>query len=266
MFYLIEFFKSLGESLARGFFFFFLSCLLAFGLTHRQWISQSIEKISPEKIINPYFVAVMDENVDSDKLKALTAKLPGVLSIEDKNTEENRHKLTQLISQLGSDYRLSSELVNFQSLRISLNPSLSAESLSFVRDQVVKFGGKNHITATDVKYPEVTNVIKSHPFYTFLARFGDWGVICFLAFFWVISFWLNYDIFRSRSYIIEKFQRRTFVAAKTLAGGLFLVIILFSGLGLLNGTLKILDLIVLLMIFSVCWTFTMQDWKWKPRL
>lgn len=266
MFYLVEFFKSLGESLIRGFGFFFFSCLLAFSLTHRPWIASTIEKISPEKIINPYFVAVMDETVDARKMKSFAAKLPGVLSIQEKGQEESRGKIGKLIAQLGSDYKLSSELMNFKSVRIALNPSLSHESLEFVRDQIVKMGGKDHLTATNVKYPEVTSVMKAHPFYSFIGKAGDWGVVGIIAMFWVISYWLCYDVFRSRSYIIEKFQRKKLVASKTIATGLSVVVVLFTGLGLLNGTLKFFDSIILLMVFSVFWTFSMQDWKWKPTL
>jgi hypothetical protein len=266
MFYLVEFFKSLGESLIRGFSFLFFSCLLAFGLTHRPWIAKTIERISPEKIASPYFVAVMDENVDELRLKNLMAKLPGVLSIHDRTAEESRGKLGQLVSQLGPDYQISPDLMNFRSVRITLSTSLSRESLDFVRAQIVKYAGKEHLTATEVKYPEVTNVMKAHPFYKFLRTAGDWGVIGVLAIFWIISYWLCYDVFRSRSYIIEKFQRRKLVASKSIAVGLSVIVTLFAALGVLNGTLKFLDTIILLMVFSVFWTFSMQDWRWKPTL
>jgi predicted small integral membrane protein len=266
MFYLTEFFKSLGESLIRGFSFFLFSCLLAFSLTHRPWIAEVVEKISPQKIVNPYFVAVMDEQVDASKLKTLITRLPGVLSITDKTSEESQGKLNQLVSQLGTDYSVSADLMNFKSVRIALNPSLSQESLDFVREQVVKFGGKEHLTATDVKYPEVTSVMRAHPFYHFLEKAGDWGIIGILAICWIVSFWLCYDLFRSRSYLIEKFQRKKLVASKTIAVGLSLVVIAFCGLGLLNGTLKFFDTIVLLMVFSIFWTFSMQEWRWKSIL
>lgn len=266
MFYITEFFKSLGESLIRGFSFLFFSCLLAFSLTHRPWIAQTVEKITPEKIVNPYFVAVMDETVDATKLKSLVTRLPGVLSIQDKSSEESRGKLGQLVSQLGTDYQVISDLMNFKSVRIALNPSLSQESLAFVRDQVVKYAGADHLTATDVKYPEVTSVMKAHPFYEFIGRAGDWGVIGFIALCWIISFWLTYDVFRSRSYIIEKFQRKKLVASKTIATGLAMVVVTFCGLGLLNGTLKFFDTVILFMVFSVFWTFSMQEWRWKPTL
>ena len=225
-----------------------------------------VEKITPEKIVNPYFVAVMDDQVDADKIKSLAARLPGVLSIVDKNSEESRGKINQLVNQLGSDYQVSTELMNFKSVRIALNPSLSQDSLDFVREQIVKFGGKEHMTATDVKYPEVTGVMKSHPFYKFIGKAGDWGIIGVLAIFWIISFWLSYDVFRTRAYIIEKFQRKKLVASKTIATGLAVVVVAFSGLGLLNGTLKFFDTILLLMVFSVFWTFSMQEWRWKNTL
>ena len=225
-----------------------------------------VDKISPQKIVNPYFVAVMDDQVDAAKLKNLITRLPGVLSITDKTSDESRGRLDQLVTQLGNDYQVSTDLMNFKSVRIALNPSLSQESLDFVREQVVKFGGQDHMTATDVKYPEITNVMKSHPFYKFLGKSGDWGIVALVAIGWIISFWLCYDLFRSRSYLIEKFQRKKLVASKTIAVGLSLVVIAFSGLGLLNGTLKFFDTIILLMVFSIFWTFSMQDWRWKPTL
>jgi hypothetical protein len=266
MFYLIEFFKSLGESLIRGFSFLLFSCLLAFSLTHRSWIAKTIEKVSPEKMVNPYFVAVLDGKADAGKIKDIVGKLPGVLAIDENESVKGQQKLQKLVASLGNDYKLSNDLMDFRSLRIVLSSTLSMQSLGFVREQVVKLGGKEHVTATDVKYPEVTNVMKTHPFYEFLARAGDWGVVGLVSLFWIISYWLCYNVFRSRSYIIEKFQRKRLVAAKSLAAGLGLVVVGFSVMGIFNGTLRILDLAVLFMVFSVFWTFSMQEWRWKPTL
>lgn len=266
MFYLKEFFKSIGESPIRGLSFLFFSCLLAMSLTHRSMIAKTIERVTPEKMVNPYFVAVVDGAVDAEKIKGVLGRLPGVLAIDDKESERSRSKLNGLVAQLGADYALDSNLMNFKSLRIVLSPSLSVESLDFVRNQVVKMGGKDHVTATEIKYPEVTSVMKAHPFYSFLSKAGDWGVVGILAIFWIISYWLCYDVFRSRSYIIEKFQRKKLVAAKSIASGLMIVLMTFIGLGIWNGTLKVFDSVILFMVFSVFWTFSMQEWRWKPTL
>lgn len=266
MFYLKEFFKSLGESAFRGFFFFFFSCLLALGLTHRPYLSRSIEMITPEKMVHPYFVTVMDGTVNSLKIQSLATKLPGVLGVNETESAKDQGKLQALARELGSEYDIDSELMNFKSMRIVLNPTLSAESLDFIRDQILKGGGRDHMTATPIKYPEVASVMNAHPFYKFLGESGDWGIIGVLALLWVISFWLCYDVFRSRSYIIEKFQRKKLVAAKSMATGLGLIVFLFSALGIWHGTLKFFDLVLLLMVFSVFWTFSMQEWKWKPTL
>ena len=266
MFYLKEFFKSLGESIFRGFFFFLFSCLLAFSLTHRPWIAKTIDKISPEKMVNPYFVAVIDGSVDGQKLLNIMGNLPGVVSINEAGAEADQGKLQKLMGQLGSDYTLSADMLNFKSIRVIMNPSLSPESLQFVRDQAVKLGGKEHVSATEVKFPEVTKVMKSHPFYSFISKAGDWGVVVVLSIFWIVSYWLCYDVFRSRSYIIEKFQRKKLVAAKSIASGLGLVMVTFVGLGIFDGTLKFFDIVILFMVFSIFWTFSMQDWRWKPTL
>jgi hypothetical protein len=266
MFYLTEFFKSLGDSLLRGFFFFLFSCLLAMGLTHRPWIAKTIEKITPEKMVNPYFVAVLDGTAEPSRIRSVIGKLPGVLSIDDGDTERGQARLNALVSELGTNYNLSNDIMNFKSLRIVLSSSLSPESLDFVREQVVKLGGKEHVTATEVKYPEITGLMKTHPFYVFVHQAGDWGVIGLLALLWIVSYWLCYNVFRSRAYLIEKFQRKKMVAAKSLAMGLGIVMIAFSALGIWNGTLRVLDFSVLFMVFSVFWTFSMQEWRWKPTL
>jgi hypothetical protein len=264
--YLKEFFKTLGESPLRGAIFFLLSCLLATGLTHRPWITRTIEKITPEKMVSPYFVAVLDGSVDEHKIKAVLSELPGIVGVDDKESDRSRSKLKALVGALGKDYTLENGLMDFKSLRVVLSPSLSMESLDFIRAQVVKMGGKEHVTATEIKYPEVTAVMKAHPFYGFLSKVGDWGVVAILALFWIISYWLCYDVFRSRSYIIEKFQRRRHVAAKSIATGLGVVFFVFNIIGVWNGTLKFFDSIILLMVFSVFWTFSMQEWRWKPTL
>jgi hypothetical protein len=266
MFYLKEFFKSIGESPIRGMSFLFFSCLLAMSLTHRPWIVKTIEQVTPEKMVNPYFVAVIDGSVDALKIKEVLSRLPGVVSIDDKESDRSRSKLNKLVGQLGADYTLDASLMDFKSLRIIMSPSLSTESLDFVREQVVKMGGKEHVSATDINYPEVTAVMKAHPFYAFLAKAGDWGVVGILSIFWMISYWLCYDVFRTRSYIIEKFQRKKLVAAKSIATGLGIVFAIFTAVGIWNGTLKFFDSIILLMVFSVFWTFSMQDWRWKPTL
>jgi len=266
MFYLKEFLKSIGESPFRGATFLLLSCLLGMSLTHRSWIAKTIQKISPEKMVNPYFVAVMDGSVDVVKVKNVLEKLPGIVAVDDKESDRSRSKINSLVSQLGNDYTLTEDLMNFNSIRVVLSRSLSVESLDFVRQQVIKMGGKEHISATDVKYPEVTTLMKSHPFYLYLSKAGDWGVVGVIAFFWIISYWLCYDVFRSRSYIIEKFQRKKLVAAKSIATGLVFVFVFFTALGIWNGTLKFFDSIILLMIFSSCWTFSLKEWRWKPIL
>jgi hypothetical protein len=43
-------------------------------------------------------------------------------------------------------------------------------------------------------------------------------------------------------------------------------LVFFTAMGVFNGTLKFFDLILLLMVFSVFWTFSMQAWRWKPTL
>lgn len=234
-------------------------------LTHRPWVEGIISKISPEKMVNPYFVAILDGSVDSQRLTAYMDQLPGVVDVSE-NSRDGKSKLNQLVNKLGSDYSLSANLLNFKTYRIVLSPVLSRESLEFIRGQAVKLGGKDHLTATDIKYPEVTNVMKTHPFYAFLDKSGDWGVVGILAVLWIVSFWLCYDVFRSRSYLIERFQRRKYVAAKAMATGLSMVFVLFTALGLWHGTLKVFDLILLFMVFAVFWSFSMQNWKWKPTL
>jgi hypothetical protein len=266
MFYLKEFFKSIGESPLRGTSFLFFSCLLAMALTHRPWVAKTIVQVTPEKMVNPYFVAVIDGSVDAGKMKNILARLPGVVAIDDKESERSRSKLNTLVGQLGADYSLDANLMNFKSLRVVMNPSLSTESLNFVRNQAVAMGGKDRVSATEIKFPEVTAVMKAHPFYSFITKAGDWGVIAILGLFWIISYWLCYDVFRSRSYIIEKFQRKKLVAAKSIATGLGLVFVTFTVFGIWNGTLKVMDSVILLMIFSVFWTFSMQEWRWKPTL
>jgi hypothetical protein len=204
--------------------------------------------------------------VNAEGIRNVMKKIPGVMAVSFVDENDRREKIDSLVRELGPDYAIDSSLLNFRSLRFVMNPSLSRASLEFIRGQVVKAGGETHMSATSIRYPEVANVMNTHPFYRFLGKAGDWGVIGVLALFWIVSFWLCYDVFRSRSYLIEKFQRRKLVAAKSIATGLVLIVIMFTGMGIWHETLKFFDLVVLFMIFSVFWTFSMQEWRWKPTL
>jgi len=263
MFYLKEFFKSIGDSVFRGFSFILFSSLLAFSLTHRPWVQTIVEKITPEKMVNPYFSIVIDETVNKDVFFAKVKGLPGVQFIDDQVNQEAQEKLSRLVAELGTDYQMRSPADSMTAAKVIMNQSISPETMQFIKAEVEKTGGNGHITSSEIKFPEITKSMSTHPFFSFLKKSGDWGVILILALAWMISFWLCYETFRTRSYLIERYQRKKFVAAKSMATGLSIFVLLFSGLGILNGTLKVFDVIILLMIFSVFWTFSMQDWKWR---
>ncbi len=263
MFYLKEFYKSLGDSLFRGFSFFLFSCVLAFALTHRPWIQTIVEKVTPEKMVNPYFSVVIDQTVDKDAFTKKVQSLPGVQFVDDRVNQEAQEKLTKLVAELGSDYQMSVPNELMTAVKVVMNQSVSIESMQFIKTQVERSAGKDHITSGEIKFPEISKSMSSHPVYSFLKKSGAWGVIGLLALAWIISFWLCYDTFRTRSYLIERYQRKKYVAAKSLATGLGSVLLLFVGFGILNGTLKVFDVIILLMVYSVFWTFSMQDWKWR---
>lgn len=263
MFYLKEFFKSLGDSVFRGFSFFFFSCVLAFALTHRPWVQGIVEKVTPEKMVNPYFSVVIDQSVDKDQFLAKVKGLPGVQFVDDKVNQEAQEKLNKLVAELGTDYQMSAPSEMMTALKVVMNQSISMETMQFIKAQVERTGGKNHVTSGEIKFPEITKSMSSHPVYSFLKKSGAWGIVALLGLAWMISFWLCYDTFRTRSYLIERYQRKKYVAAKSIAAGLGSVLMLFIGLGILNGTLKVFDVIILMMVFSVFWTFSMQDWKWR---
>lgn len=263
MFYLKEFYKSLGDSLFRGFSFFLFSCVLAFALTHRPWIQNVVEKVTPEKMVNPYFSVVIDHTIDKEIFMSKVQGLPGVQFVDDRVNQDAQEKLTKLVAELGSDYQMSAPSEMMTAMKIVMNQSISPETMQFIKTQVERTGGKDHVTSGEIKFPEITKSMSSHPIYAFLKKSGAWGVIALLSLAWVISFWLCYDTFRTRSYLIERYQRKKYVAAKSLAAGLGSVLLLFVGFGILNGTLKVFDVIILMMVFSVFWTFSMQDWKWR---
>lgn len=215
-------------------------------------------------MVNPFFVAVIEQSPDAgtdvDRLKTIQ----GVAGVIIDDQEESKQKISSLVSGLGADYVIDQNLLSFKTVKVLLSPSLSQESLEYVRSEVLKSAKIDSINASDVKYPELASTMQSHPFYLYLKRMGDWGVVGVISLLWIISYWLLFDTFRARGYLIEKFQRKRLVAAKSMAAGLSIIYALFIGFGIWNQTLKFFDIIILFMIFSVVWTFMMKQWKWKP--
>ena len=266
MFYLKEFFKIFEDSPFKGASFVFLTSLLAISLTHREWINHLVVQITPEKMVHPYFVAFLEGSSNLTQLQNVMKEFPGIISVQKRDSSESKLKIMKLVSKLGKGYGLDEKLMNHHSLKITLNPSLSRESLEFVRSQMIKLGKKNNLNASDIKYPELTKEMQAHPFYQFIEKAGDWGLIFILTFFWAVSYLLCYPYFRSRSYLIEKFQRKKNVSSKILSTGMGLILILFGAFGIWNGTLKILDLGVLIALFVTAWSFMLLDWRWNSRL
>ncbi len=214
-------------------------------------------------MVNPYFSIVIDQTVDKEAFLAKVSSLPGVQFVDDKVNQQAQEKLNKLVAELGTDYQMTAPSELMTAFKVVMNQTISVETMQFIKAQVERTGGKDHITSGAIRFPEIAKSMSGHPVYSFLKHSGSWGIIAILALAWMISFWLCYDVFRTRSYLIERFQRKKYVAAKSIASGLGVVVLLFSGLGIFNGTLKVFDVIILLMVFSVFWTFSMQDWKWR---
>lgn len=265
MFYLKEFFKIFEDSPIKGAMFLFWSCVLASSLTHRVWISQTIQQITPEKMIHPYFVAFLEGPTHLKKMKNIMKEFPGVISVKDRDNSQSKKKVMKLISALGKDYTLDKDLMSYHSIKVILNSSLSRESLEFVRSQIVKLGKKNQLSASLIKFPEITKEMQNHPFYYFIKKVGDWGVISLFIVCWLVSYWLCYPLFRSRGYLIEKFQRKKQVSSKIVSSGLGLIFIFFTSFAIWNGTIHIADLLILMFLFVIAWIFMLSDWRWNSR-
>lgn len=265
MFYLKEWASTLWDLKLRGVFFIVSGLSLALVLAMRPSVESVLAALAPEAYARPYFTALFDPTVERSEVMEELQNRPEVAEVQVIGKSEANGALGQLLSTLGADYQIPADALSSFGLRVILKGVNMLERGEEIRSALTEGHGATHVTISGIRQPKVTRLFGSHPIFQYLARFGFAGLAVPLFAMWIAAFTLCFNHFTRRAYLVERFQRRTLVRAKTLAWGLavFGAVSLLASL-VLQG-LDPMGIVLMVMAFSVPWAVSMREVQWRAQ-
>ena len=266
MFYLKEFFGTLWDLKGRGLFFLLSTFLLAVVCVFRPSVQTGLTELAPDAWARPYFTALFDSSVAREDVLEEIRRRPEVAEVQALNHAETGGVLGRLLVQMGGDYRGQAQDIAAFGLRVVLKNAQEIKQGEELVAGLEKSYGAEHVTTSGVRTPRVGGLFHTHPVFQYLARFGYLGVLTPAALLWALAFALCFPHFSRRAWIVERFQRRHYVRAKTTAAGLA-VLAAFAALAsvVLQGP-DLMGLALCVAAFSIPWAATMREVKWRPSL
>lgn len=223
MFYLGNFLKTIWDLKFRGISFLVLTLLLVLVGTYRlEWKSYLLKQVSHQS--NPYFNALVKGDVNLSSIVRKLSKLPGIKKIDKVNTQKVESEITKSIS--GVDESIVKDIFSqkIQAIRIEINKDISKRGHDLIKEYLSRLAGESTVTLSEVKVPS-RNYNGKKGIRTFLQKGGDWYLIMLAAFMWSFASYTLILHLRTRSDLIEKFQRKKQVAIKSYLCGVSIIVI-----------------------------------------
>lgn len=265
MFYLKEWATTLWDLRLRGVFFVISGLCLGMTLAFRPTVNAMLTELAPEAYARPYFTALFDNTVEQNDVMSELKDHSEIAEVQPLAKAEAQGPLGRLITQLGSDYSMSQNEVTSFGLRIVLKSTEVMNQGQEIRQALESGHGVAHVTTSDIKLPRIANLFGTHPIFRYLARFGFAGIAMPLFLVWVAAFFLCAPHFTRRAWLVERFQRRQLVRAKTVAAGLAVMAAAVILAAMVLQGPDIFGWILLLSAFSIPWASTMREVQWRSQ-
>jgi hypothetical protein len=233
MFYLKTFYQAMWDLRVRGLSFILLTLGLILFAANKQMVGDLLAK--KEKANNPYFNALIDRNVNTDGIIRKLKNLPGVVDVKLKSTQQLEKDVKNMVKDLDSSVMDNLLNVNYHGIKVELGKSLEGRSQKLVQEYLNRLVGKESVTMTGVKTPvakkkAVTGIEGQ------ILKWADVILIISLSIVWVFACWTMSRTLLTRSYLIEKFQRKNMVAFKSfLTGMTSMAMVAFTVMELTGG-------------------------------
>lgn len=265
MFYLKEWAVTLFDLRVRGVFFVLSGLMLATVLAFRPSVKAILTELAPEAYARPYFTVLFDGTVKQDAVIDELKDHAEIAEVQTLAQSEAHGPLGRLIAQLGTDYGLAPNGVTAFGLRVVLKGNELISQGQEIRQALESGHGVSHVTTSDIKLPRVANLFGTHPIFNYLAKFGFAGIAFPLFLVWIAAFFLCSYHFTRRAWLVERFQRRNLVRAKTVAAGLGVIAAVAVLMAIIFQGPDLLGLGLLVSAFSIPWATTMREVQWRSQ-
>jgi len=217
MFYLKHFFLQMKHSKVVGIFFIVLTVSFVTAVQNRSNL-RKVFSLTNKTVSLPYFNALISSSVDLGTVARKMKRLPGVMGVKlKKSIDVNKH-LGSLSAEIDSDVLKGLSNISYGSLTVQMKNSIQGRSQNLIREYLRRLVGVDSVSLSDVKTPRKIVLKKNDPFLV-LNEYGEYIIIAFLTFLWIVSAWSLTTKLKNYSYLIEKFQRKTNVSLKIYATG-----------------------------------------------
>ncbi len=232
------------------------------GVLSRDQINKSVDKRIAISGSESFFYALLDNKENQARIARKLRILPGVKQVELLSEKSVSTMTEEIIKNINIDLNSELERLNFSGLKIIFTKDISSRSIDLIRDYLTRLVGGQQLTMGGVKKP-IKNQIKISKMLSSIKLWGGSFFILIIFLIWGVSFFQFQSVLLKRSYLIERFQRRTYVDLKVLSSGLAAMSILASGFFFgVFGTPSIVNVLTLAAILCFPFIIKFRSFRW----
>jgi hypothetical protein len=261
MFYLKNFYSNVKLHPVSGLVFILLIALWGSMFIFQDEINRKILKITEVKSMGPYFHALVDSKVNLPRIIRKLNDLPGIESIQTVPKEEVAKKLKTVLASIDLQEEVNSSSFSYNSLKVTFLKNLRVKSQTLIRDYIVRLAGDDNISLSAVKGESEENksILKLKKI---LVKWSmPLGVMAFLSIFFPCLILFNSEL-RASSYLVENYQRRSFVALKTQIFSMLLFFTLILILDIVLNEFSPLKIGVMALPFLLAPSLNLKKYVW----
>lgn len=218
MFYLKTFYQSIWDLKIRGISFLILSLGILVLAGNRNIISNLL--LVKEKAIAPYFNALIDHKVNSSSIVRKMKNLPGVINVTVKSSTDVKNDVKNMVRDLDESVMENLLQIRYQGIKVELDRGLESRGQKLIQEYLNRLVGKESVTMTGVRTPKIVTTEEKDTVKLFFIKWVDVIVLASFLIVWIFAAWTCGQSLLTRSYIIEKFQRKKSVAVKSFLIGM----------------------------------------------
>lgn len=221
MFYLTQFFKSIIRSKITGLLFIVCTCAVITSSFNQEKINAIVSSADSQDS-NPYFNALISKDVNLNSISRKIKSLPGVKRVKHIKTVDAKAELGKLNSELKSSVLDRLKSVKYSTLTVELTKNLKIKSQNLIKEYLGRLVGQESLTISKIKYPRQNQ--QSESFVDQVLKNIDYIVISSLSFLWILLLIAIIKKNASYFFLLEKFQRKSFIKEKSIAVGVGLLV------------------------------------------
>jgi hypothetical protein len=260
MLYLASFYKVILKNPVKGLFFFIFSGLFIWTSAHFSHWESSISKYTRGKGQGSYFHVLFSGKENLAWIQRKIKGLPGVNQVQVLKKNVIQDQVKDILKDIGPGQMKNILKLDFMGMKVGFKDKLNKRSQTLIRDYLYRLVGKDKVTMGPVKTPGL--LAQGQSVLNKLKNVGIWSILSLLLFLWGANFFLLFPEVRKESYLIETFQRKKYVAAKTLLCGLSSILVFWF---LTTFLLKVPQMTSILAIFIFVILFSglgARKWSW----